>query len=67
MKMIHSYELLVFTCKNMFFILQRTAEEFKGFQRLFSQFLQGTSSTVQWDKVMPLPDGAVSTIPQFTN
>ncbi|CAL1275398.1 unnamed protein product [Larinioides sclopetarius] len=38
---------------------QRTAEEFKGFQRLFSQFLQGTSSTVQWEKVEPLPEGAV--------
>ncbi|GBN57704.1 UTP--glucose-1-phosphate uridylyltransferase, partial [Araneus ventricosus] len=37
----------------------RTAEEFKGFQRLFSQFLQGTSSTVQWEKVEPLPEGAV--------
>lgn len=38
---------------------QRTAEEFKGFQRLFSQFLQGTSTTVQWDKVEPLPEGAI--------
>ncbi|KAG8180020.1 hypothetical protein JTE90_026624 [Oedothorax gibbosus] len=38
---------------------QRTMEEFKGFQRLFSQFLQGTSSSVQWDKVMPLPERAV--------
>ncbi|GIY47194.1 UTP--glucose-1-phosphate uridylyltransferase [Caerostris extrusa] len=38
---------------------QRTGEEFKGFQRLFSQFLQGTSTTVQWDKVEPLPEGAV--------
>ncbi|GFS60685.1 UTP--glucose-1-phosphate uridylyltransferase [Nephila pilipes] len=38
---------------------QRTAEEFKGFQRLFSQFLQGTSSTVQWDKVEQLPKGAI--------
>ncbi|XP_035225807.1 UTP--glucose-1-phosphate uridylyltransferase-like [Stegodyphus dumicola] len=37
---------------------QRTAEEFRGFQRLFSQFLQGTSSTVQWDKIEPLPEGA---------
>lgn len=38
---------------------QNTLEEFKAFQRLFSQFLQGTSSTVQWDKVEALPEGAV--------
>ncbi|XP_054723678.1 UTP--glucose-1-phosphate uridylyltransferase-like [Uloborus diversus] len=37
---------------------QKTMEEFKAFQRLFAQFLQG-GTTVQWDKVEPVPEEAV--------
>lgn len=39
---------------------ERSAKEFKGFQRLFSKYVSDVSQpSVRWDKIEPLPEGAV--------
>jgi UTP--glucose-1-phosphate uridylyltransferase len=36
-----------------------TEKEFDGFQKIFNKFLQGAGTSVEWDKIEKLPDGAV--------
>jgi len=38
---------------------QLTEKEFDGFQRIFNKFLQGAGTSVEWDKIEKLPEGAV--------
>ncbi|KAI1303550.1 UTP--glucose-1-phosphate uridylyltransferase [Halotydeus destructor] len=37
----------------------KMATEFKNFHRLFSKFVSGRGPAVDWDKIEPLPEGAV--------
>lgn len=38
---------------------EKAALEFKGFQRQFTKFVSGSGPSVHWDKIEPLPEGAV--------
>jgi UTP--glucose-1-phosphate uridylyltransferase len=38
---------------------EATEKDFKGFRKLFVRFLLDPTSSVQWDKIQKLPDGAV--------
>ena len=38
---------------------EQIANEFKGFQRVFSKFVQGSGPSVSWDNIEPLPQDAV--------
>ncbi|OQR76228.1 UTP--glucose-1-phosphate uridylyltransferase isoform 1 [Tropilaelaps mercedesae] len=33
--------------------------DFKGFQRLFERFMSDSGSTIEWEKIEPLPPGAI--------
>lgn len=38
---------------------EQIATEFKGFEKQFSKFIQGSGPSVSWDNIEPLPAGAV--------
>lgn len=38
---------------------EKIAIEFKGFQKQFQKFVQGSGPSITWDKIEPLRDGAV--------
>ena len=42
---------------------QNFRKQFDGFEKLYERFLQETGPSVDWDKILTLPDGAVSYLP----
>lgn len=45
----------------IYYFTKATQREFEGFRRLFYRFLLADpSSSIEWDRIEKLPDGAVS-------
>ncbi|XP_022693311.1 UTP--glucose-1-phosphate uridylyltransferase-like [Varroa jacobsoni] len=38
---------------------EATEKDFQGFQRLFERFMSDSASTIEWEKIEPLPPGAI--------